>query len=221
MASRTTKTDGLVAPQQERSRASLARLLAATIASLEKQGLEGATVPRIAAAADVAPASIYRRFRDRDALFRAAFMDVLERSEAASDNVLRRASFSEGTFEGVVRRVVTLTLQQYRTNPGLMRALTRFVETDSDEHFRKTATGIIGANFKRLEQVLLTFSEEITHRDKRRAVRFALLMMATVIEVRALEVVSMWHELLPLSDQQITNELTRTMVGYLSAPLEP
>lgn len=216
MASKQTTTDGLVAPQQERSRASLARLLSATIELLEEHGLEGATVPRIAAAAGVAPASIYRRFRDRDALVRAALMDVLARSATASDKWLRREVFGDQTFEGVVRRVVAVTLGQYRSSPGLMRALTRFVETDSDEHFRKSALGIVAANYKRIESVLLTFDDDIVHRDKRRAVRFAVLTMATVIEVRALEVVSMWHELMPMTDRQLTDQLTRTMVSYLT-----
>lgn len=216
MATRKAATPGLVAPQQERSRASLARLLAATVALLEKEGLEGATIPRIAAAAGVAPASIYRRFRDRDALFRAALMDVLERSAVASEKTLRRESFSESTFEGVVRRIVGITLHQYRASPGLLRAFTRFVETDSDERFRKSALGIIATNFKRLEDILLAFEDEIARPNKRRAVRFALLTMATVIEVRALEVVSMWHELMPISDRQLTDELTRTMLGYLT-----
>jgi AcrR family transcriptional regulator len=216
MASRTTK-DGLVAPQQGRSRASLARLLAATVAMLDKEGLEGATIPRIAAAAGAAPASIYRRFRDRDALLRAALTDVLERSAVASEKTLRRESFSDWTLEGAVRRIVAITVQDYHTKPGLLRALARFVETDSDERFRKSALETIATTFKRAEEILLAFPKEIAHRDKRRAVRFALLTMATVVEVRALEVISMWHELMPMSDRQLIEELTRTMLNYLTS----
>jgi AcrR family transcriptional regulator len=40
---------------------------------LAKHGLEGATVSRIAAAAGLSPANVYRRFPDKDALMRAVF----------------------------------------------------------------------------------------------------------------------------------------------------
>src|ERR1700733_5106492 len=67
-------------PKQARSRATAERLLAAAIRVVDEVGLEGATVPRIAAAADVAPASVYRRYADKDALLRAAFLHALENS---------------------------------------------------------------------------------------------------------------------------------------------
>jgi AcrR family transcriptional regulator len=209
---------GILEPQQQRSRDTLARLLKATIATLERHGLEGATIPRIAAAAGVAPASVYRRFRDRDALFRAALTDALERSAAANRTLLRLETFKERTLEGLAGRLVALTLQQYRSQPGLMRALTRFIETDTDEHFRANALALVAGNFERLTDMLLAFRSEIAHPNPKRAITFALLTMATVAEVRALEEVSMWHQLMPLSDRELQTQLTRNFVAYLRSP---
>src|SRR3546814_9648839 len=59
-------------PQQERSRRTHARLLEATLKTLAEHGLDGATIPRIARVADVSPATVYRRFVDKQALLRAA-----------------------------------------------------------------------------------------------------------------------------------------------------
>jgi AcrR family transcriptional regulator len=210
-------TSGFVPPQQQRSRDSLARLLAATIETLETDGLEGATIPRIAVAAGIAPASVYRRFRDRDALYRAALMDALERSAEASRKTLRLESFADATLDGVVGQLVSITMQQYRTQPGLMRALTRFVERDSDDVFRASALAIVVGNFRRIIDMLLVFRDEMADPDPRRAITFALLTMATIIEVRALERVSMWHELMPLSDSDLHAEVTRTVLTYLRA----
>lgn len=211
-------SDGPLAPQQQRSRDTVARLLASTIATLETHGLEGATIPRIAAAAGVAPASVYRRFEDRDALYRAALLDALETSAEASRRTLRLESFNDRTLEGVVARLVAITLQQYRAQPGLMRALTRFIEQDADLGFRVKALALISGNFERIVGVLLTFRNQVTHRDPRRAITFALLTMATIIEVQALEQVSMWHELMPLSQKKLHAELTRNFLAYLTLP---
>jgi AcrR family transcriptional regulator len=212
-------TSGFLAPQQKRSRETLARLLKATIETLEEHGLDGATIPRIAAAAGVAPASVYRRFRDRDALYRAALMDALEKSAAVSRKTLRIESFEDQTLEGVVGRLVAITMQQYRSQPGIMRALTRFIENDSDEKFRSNALAIVAGNFERIIDVLLAFRGQIAHPNPRRAITFGLLTMATIIEVRALEQVSMWHELLPISDRQLQAEVTRNFLAYLRSSM--
>ncbi|AHG93305.1 regulatory protein TetR (plasmid) [Gemmatirosa kalamazoonensis] len=210
--------DGVIAPQQQRSRDTLARLLKATTEALETHGLDGATIPRIAAAAGVAPASIYRRFRDRNALVRAALVDALETGATARQTMLRLEAFPDRTLEGVVRGLVAITARQYRAQPGLMRALTRFIETDTDDEFRSRALALVAGNFQGITDLLLAFRDEIAAPDPRRAIMFALLTMATVIEVRALETVSMWHELMPVSDQELEAEVTRTVLAYLRLP---
>ena len=216
--SRENINGGFLAPQQQRSRETLARLLKATIETLEEYGLDGATIPRIASAAGVAPASVYRRFRDRDALYRAALMDALERSAAASRKTLRLESFKDRTLEGVIGRLVAISIEQYRSQPGIMRALTRFIENDSDEDFRSRALAIVAGNFERIIEMLMAFRDQIAHPNPRRAITFGLLTMATIIEVRSLEQVSMWHELMPISDHQLQAEVTRNFLAYLRSP---
>jgi AcrR family transcriptional regulator len=214
-------TSSSLAPQQERSRETVARLLKATIKMLEEHGLDGATIPRIAEEAGVAPASVYRRFEDRNALFRAAILDALEKSAAVARKRLRVESFEDKSLAGVVGGLVTLTMQQYRAQPGLMRALTRFVETDPDQHFRSSALAILSANFEQFIDMLGTFGDEIPHPNPRRAITFGLLTMATIIEVRALEQVSMWRELLPMSDRELHAEVTQNILAYLRSPGTP
>src|SRR5689334_1896197 len=66
---RTSLMDfGLRSPQQARSRRTVERLLAATVAVVEAKGLAGVTIPEIAVAAGVSAGSVYRRFTDKDAL---------------------------------------------------------------------------------------------------------------------------------------------------------
>jgi AcrR family transcriptional regulator len=207
-----------LAPKQQRSHDTAARLLQATISTLDRHGLEGTTIPRISAAAGVTPGAVYRRFQDRDALIRAALLDALEKSAEATNTTRSADALDARTLEATVKKLVALTIRQYRDRPRLMRAMTRFVEQDSDAEFRERALRLVGANYDRIVDVLLRFRQEIAHRDARRAVTFALLTMATVIEVRELEPVSMWHQLLPLTDDEVSARLARNFLAYLRTP---
>ena len=142
-------------------------------------------------------------------------MHALEAGAAVSREALRLESFEDQTLEGVVRELVGITQEQYRAQPGLMRALTHFIEQDANEPFRSKALAIVAGNFQSMIETLLTFREEIAHPQPRRAITFALLTMATIIEVRALEQVSMWHELLPMSDRELQTEISRIVLAHL------
>lgn len=202
-------------PQQQRSRKTLARLLSATIDMLQEHGLSGATIPRIAEAAGVAPASVYRRFRDKDALYRAAFLQALEASVESNRKTMRIESFKDQTLEGVAAELVSAVLKQYRTSHGIIRAFLRFVEDDTDKAFKKRTLAMLSENFERIIEVLLTFRAQIAHPNPRRAVTFALLSMVTAVEVRTLEEVSLWRELLPVSDRELHRDLTQSLLAYL------
>src|SRR5437899_2360739 len=70
-----------LAPQQARSRESLRKLLKAAAAVLAHHGVDGATIPRIAAHAGLTPGAVYRRFKDKDALFESVILGILERQQ--------------------------------------------------------------------------------------------------------------------------------------------
>jgi AcrR family transcriptional regulator len=205
----------LLAPKQQRSRETLVRLLRATVATLEEHGLEGTTIPRVAAAAGIAPATVYRRFRDKDALYRAVFLMLLEKSVVGTRKVLRAQAAEARTLEGAVEKLVAIMIRQYRDHPGLLRALIRFVETDEDASFKKKALAHLAGNIATAGDVLLAFRKQIARAAPERAVLFGLLSVATVLEVRALEPVSMWRELLPISDKQMQSELSGMLLAYL------
>jgi AcrR family transcriptional regulator len=208
-------TEGFIEPQQQRSRETSARLIAATLKALEEYGLEGATIPRIAEMAGTAPASVYRRFRDRNALYRVALLHEIE-SLVLADRSMDTSGAR--TLEELGYLIAKDTLQQYRLRPGFMRAMTRFVETDTDEEFRNRAMQSIASGFEHLAGLVLAHRARIQHTNPRKAVLFALLTMATLIEVRELSEVSVWKELSRATDKQFIAEVTRNFLGYLLLP---
>jgi AcrR family transcriptional regulator len=208
-------TEGFIEPQQQRSRETSARLIAATLKALEEYGLEGATIPRVAEMAGTAPASVYRRFRDRNALYRVALLHEIE-SLVLADRSMDTSGAR--TLEELGYLIAKDTLQQYRLRPGFMRAMTRFIETDTDEDFRKRAMQSITSGYEHLVVLVLAHRARIQHTNPRKAALFALLTVATLIEVRELSEVSVWKELSHATDKQFIAEVTKNFLGYLLHP---
>jgi AcrR family transcriptional regulator len=205
-------------PQQERSRKTLEKLLAATAEMLERFGLEGATVPRIAGKAGVSVGSVYRRFEDKDALFRATFLNLIEHSVEANKRNLRAETFAGLSLELVVKALVRAMIRQFRVQPGLLAALQHFLQHHPDLEFREKALAMIAGNYQRIAAVLLLFRERITHGDAERAALFAILSAVTVIQARTLENDTVWEKVAALDDKELEREVTDFVVSYLTRP---
>jgi AcrR family transcriptional regulator len=203
-----------LAPQQERSRKTLDLLLHATVSILDKEGLEACTLPRVAAAAAVSPATVYRRFEDKDALLRAAFLDVLQRSNRANKAMMEKL-FLRPTLAETAERIIAAFLQQYRAHPRLLRALTQFMEKHTDSEFANEANRLIAANVRLFAALLLHHRDSIRHSNPQRAALFALLSALSTIEMAVFAPQSLWQTALPLSDKLFCAEVTRSLIAYL------
>lgn len=203
-------------PKQERSRRTLARLLAATIWTLDEVGLDEATIPRIAGKAGVAPATIYRRFEDKQALLRAAFLHMLERGNQANRGHLQ-ARLADGRLEQAAHVLVEMFLGQFRKHARLMHAMDRFLETDDDAGFVAAAQDMEEANLEQYIQAMLLHRAEISHPDPERAVRIATLTVLTAIRMLTLRPRTLWRTAQPEARDALSAELTRTYLAYLTS----
>ena len=201
-------------PQQERSRRTHVRLLMATLKMLSEHGLEGATIPRIAEEAGVSPATVYRRFKDKQALLRASCLHLLELGNQTNHLHLRR-KLGQGTLASAAREVVGLMFMQNRTQPMLLQAVEGFLGSDDDEAFVKEALAIRDDTLDQLIQAMLEHREEIAHPDPEQAVRIATLQVATSIGILCFKPRSPWRTLQSLSDEALADELARAYVAYL------
>ena len=204
-------------PQQERSRRTLARLLSATINLLNESGLDGATIPRIAGDAGVSPATIYRRFKDKQDLLRAAFLHMLEASNAQNREHLAK-ELAHPTLAQAAHRFIELTFAQYRQRGRLLGTLKQFMQADENSDFSQAARRIIEDNLNLVVQAMLAYRSAIAHPQPELAVRIAILTASTAIETIYFAPHSAWSILQPISDEALTEELTRSYVAYLTAP---
>jgi len=204
-------------PQQDRSRESLRRLLKAAAETLEEKGLEGATIPLIARRAGLSPGSVYRRFRDKDALLRTLMLETLQSSERRTTDILSPELSKSFSLEELARYLVRTTLESYRKHAGLMRALTQFVRSHSSVSFRKAMDEIEVRNFRQVVDFVLSKRAEITHPKPEKAASLALMTLAiTLREIVILDVLSdTWAPILPKTDSDLVDQLTCIFLSYL------
>ena len=198
--------------QQKRSLRTEGLLLAAAARVLDRDGLDAATVPHIAAEAKLSPASIYRRFADKDDLLRATFLQTLESNKLGS---AEREALVKPKLSDTTHALIASLLKGFREHPQLLRALNRMISAAPQSPFAKEALLRLTQNCDHAAEVLLAHRDHIRHADPERAARFAVLSATSSIELAVLDQTSLWRVALPLSDKAFTGELSRQMVAYL------
>ncbi len=202
-------------PQQDRSRQTQNKLLKATLEVLVEHGLDGATVPRISTAAGVAPASIYRRFKDKDGLLRAAFSRLLERSSEGTNARFTKESYREKTLEEAVRDIVHLVTWQYQSMPRLLQGMMRFIDQPGNEEFKHGAQELIAENFRAITAALSVCIAEGSRTAFKKRADMGILVIASALELRAFEPSSLWSILVDRSEKEIEDELAAMLLSYL------
>jgi|SRR5579872_7007474 len=206
-----------LAPQQARSRASLKRLLKATIEVLEEKGLEGATIPRIAARAGLSPGAVYRRFPDKDALLRTVMLETWERIDASTAALFTPELAKKSSLKFFAEHIVRSNLMGFRRHTGMLRALILFYITHPSEAFRRKVDEVEARTMRRVVDFLMHYRAEIRHPDPEMALSFSIMLITcTLRDLIVMNFVTdVWAPLLPKGDDQLVRELSRAMLNYL------
>ena len=202
---------------QARSRKSLARLLKATIEVLDKEGIEGATIPRIAARAGLSPGTVYRRFPDKDALMREVSIRVFESNYKQTKELVAEERWKDKSLAETARAVVDLTLNGHRSHRRLLRALLFFIWQHPDAAFVRRCDEMEWKTFQDVADLLLTKRAEMRNPHPESAVKFALLMVG--IAAQGVLVLPPnpkdLSRLLPDTDVHLARELPKMVLRYL------
>ena len=167
---------------QERGRSSLERLLAAAEQTLESAGLEGATVPAIAARAGMSVGNVYKRFPDKDSLFRAVYDRLFSDAFAANEFALDPAKWEGIPTSEVLSTLVTGMIEGYRSRRALIRALLLYAQTHPDGEFRSHAEQIRVQSLELFERLLRDRRADIGHPHSERAIRFVVMLLAHALQ---------------------------------------
>lgn len=203
-------------PSQKRSRESLRRMLDAAEVVVAKYGVEGATLPRIAAQARIAPTNVYRRFRNKEALIRAVFHRLSERSTAEVKSQLDPEKLRPIGLVQFSRNLIASMIGGYRADAALSRAAAEYAERHWEVAFIRKARAAEAQSFQQMVDAFLIWRDQIKHPDPEYAVRFAFLMV--VFALRELILYDRMHifaAVLPLDDDVLKRELPRVFLSYL------
>ena len=206
-----------LAPQQSRSRESLKRLVKAAQDVLQEKGLEGATIPRIAARAGLSPGAVYRRFPDKDALLRKVVVATLQRIDERTAIFLTPDLAKQCTLKFFIEQIVRDSLLSYRRYTRLLSSITQFFRTHPSAAFRREVDEIETRTFRRVVQFLLQYRKDIHHPYPEAAISFSLAVLGfSLRELILMEVITdVWAPLLPKDDNQLVDEFTSMVLRYL------
>ena len=203
-------------PRQARTQRSLERLLDSAEELLREKCFEDVHVTEVARRAGTSVASFYRRFRDKDALLHALHERHCDQAFATADDALRADRWEGAGIREILTRVLPFVIETLERNEMLERAMLQRML--SDMSMRQRISGLRRHVMNRLSELLMDRREEIRHPDPALAVAFgvgqagALLTEYYTLGARESEIV-------PMSDQQVADELTRSLCGYLRVSL--
>ena len=121
--------DGISAPKQQRSRASFARVKAATLALIQDPERTDFTLADVSQAAGVSIGSIYTRVQGKTDLLRAVQVEEMGRIDATVRAIAEPAA-SAGSFAEAVAGVVRALAGHLVENAPVLRAFMRLAVAD-------------------------------------------------------------------------------------------
>jgi len=183
---------------------------------LAEHGLDGTTIPRIAAQAGLTPGAIYRRFPDKNALLETVVLSILEK-QVARLRALSPTLTREKTLPELVEKIIKSALANHRADAALLRGLRQFAESSDHRAFRNKAIKLEKRAFQYLVELLLTYRKDIRHPDPPVALAFALVTLhSTLTELIVTDDhLSNWRTFIPEDDTTLIRELVRTFLRYL------
>ena len=203
-------------PVQERSRKTLQRMLDSAEFILARYGLQGATLPRIAAHARLSPASVYRRFRDKDALMAAVFERLAKRSSSETAAAVNPEAVRPLGLEQFCRNIIGGMVRNFRTGAGLSRAGLEYSEQHWDADFVRRARDSEARSFQQMVSTFMIWRDQIKHPDPELAIRFAFVIVALALrELILFNRAYRFEAVLPIDDELLGRELSTMFLHYL------
>jgi AcrR family transcriptional regulator len=203
----------VLAPQQERSRAALRKIVSAAAAVIVAKGLQGFSMADVAAEAGMPIGSIYRRFRGKEDLILAIKLDATSRIEDAVTQRLGALTFSD--IDDLVTKYALATAQAFAKD----EALHRFLFSQSAESSRLDEIGNEGRLriFDLYQMALLPLLHGVAarRRDLLIQVSFQIIASALLTKARGVN-----PSLNALSWNEVAKEFGEAAARYLAANVE-
>lgn len=203
-------------PQQQRSRKTHNRILTALERLLENHFFEQITTRQLAAEAGVAPATLYRRFQDKNALLPALYdrydQRLIEWGRALWDE---RQLTRLRTVDERVRHLVREHVRFYRENEPVLRTVYLYLRLHPDMELGGAGSSRQTGYTRILTPVVEALIEQGRKPLEEARAKLLFLILITTIKERALFSSTTPASVLQLDDREFVRELSRNLVSYL------
>jgi len=204
-------------PVQQRSAATLDRLVRAAEELFAEKGYEATTVDDVVARAGSSKGSSYHRFADKEALLAYLGGECLARSHATWAELLDPDRTAGRPLVEVLGEFVQHLVADYRGSDGpVLRALTIEARQNPAGEFQRMTDELDGHIRDALERLLRARSADITHPNPKLAARFGLLLLDAGVREAVLFATDRRGPL-AVRDADLRRELTRAYAAYLGA----
>jgi AcrR family transcriptional regulator len=204
-------------PRQQRSAATLDRIVRAAQDLLAERGYEATTVDDIVARADSSKGSFYSRFADKEALLAYLGGECLARAKATWGERLAPERLRGSSLDAVIADFVQALIADYRGSDGpVLRALTMEGWQRPDGEFQRMTDELNAHVRDGLERLLRARSGEYAHPSPKRAARVGMLMIDTTVREAVLFATDRGSPL-GVPDPQLRRELASAYAAYLGA----
>jgi AcrR family transcriptional regulator len=205
-------------PRQQRSRESFERVLAAGLDVLADGGYEGFTIGEVARRAGVAVGTIYGRFGNKDALFRALQDRILDRIDADQAERFRALTEGSRTADDVVRGAVGEVARIFDRHAALLRVVMLRGAVDPAVLARGSASSqALARDFAR---TLIARRDDLGHPDPELAADVCFRMVYDVLARRVMYGPT-FESGRALEWDELVGELTTACSAYLGLAPRP
>jgi AcrR family transcriptional regulator len=201
------------APRQDRSRRTEQALLDAALTLFRARGVDAVTVGDIAAAAGVAPATIYRRFTDKAGLQREVFRAFVQGTTAMVDAI--PTDQQAAGLVALMARVAAIVLAFMRANQRYLQSA--YALALADDEYADGIRALRASVLQNLRRNVRQYLDDINHPEPELAIEFvlqqALAMLSARMDAGHLEVSA-------IEERVFFRELLRSLLGYMQVPAD-
>ena len=201
-------------PQQDRSARTRSQLLDATEAILDKEGIDGLTITKVAREAGCSVGSLYHHFQDKQTIVYAVLDRVSHEVLLTAEEGLELSRWEGVSLMGVLEGYMRYSLKRAKRLPGVSQAQRVLalqdpaIEARMTESYEKVRAMIL--------QLLKPRLGEINHPNPTLAIKVVLSMLRASLNQRSQSYVRGARPADPKqSDESFVQEMLRMSAAYL------
>lgn len=204
-------------PKQDRSKATLARILASARKAMEEKNFDDATLAEVVEGAGVTVGAFYARFPDKATLLRFIEQEAYEELGSVVGPAAELGPASAAPPASLVRTLLGEMARTYREHRGLIRTI--LVQSRSDPERQRRRMDFTAEFVRKGTAQLQAASATLAHPPSGRAWRIALLFALSALRDAIVFEEDWWADARD-DDEALVAELTSAVLAYLGIPGE-